>query len=66
MGGTYALQSQDGTYMLSREELERLAGWPGIIACTVTNAVTRKSVRVSSRRPLQAADIARISNDGAA
>jgi hypothetical protein len=66
MTGTYFVECKDGSYfVLHREEVERLAGWTGIMACKVGNLVTRKSVRVSGRRPLTWEDVARISNDPA-
>lgn len=68
MAGTYALQGigagHSGTvYTLSREEIDRLIGSRTDGPYRITNLVTRKSVKVSDRRPLTAEDIARISNE---
>ncbi len=67
MAGTYALRGPSGTiYMLNREEVERLIGEPSHSSdppWSLTNVVTHKSVRVSSKRRLTARDIARISNE---
>jgi hypothetical protein len=66
MTGTYFVEGKDGkTFVLHRDELERLIGWNGIMPCKIGNLVTRKVIRVSGRRPLTWEDVANISNDPA-
>jgi hypothetical protein len=66
--GTYALQGigrghTGHVFMLSRDEIERLVGSRTDGSYRITNVVTRRSVKVSDRRPLTDHDIARISNE---
>lgn len=68
MSGTYALEGigrghSGYVYTLHREEIERLIGSRTDGPYRITNLVTRKSVKVSDRRPLTPEDVARISND---